>query len=121
MIDAMTAEGLLRRYATDEFRLTGEGARWVLTWHPQGDESHLLALRGKPCLDRTERRPHIGGTLGRSLLDGWIAAGWLARTDIPRQVVLTATGRRHFQSGLGVPIGQTIPRASLPRQRALKL
>lgn len=103
IIDAMRANRFLALRADEGFRLTRKGIRWVMTWHPHADEPFLLTARGKPCMDRTERRPHIGGDLGRVLLDGWIAAGWLARTELARQVVLTAMGRRRFQSAIQIP------------------
>ena len=101
LIDAMYSHRLLALHADAGFRLTREGIQWVMTWHPHADEPFLLTARGKPCMDRTERRPHVGGALGRALLDGWIAAGWLARTELARQIVVTTMGRRRFQSVMG--------------------
>jgi len=105
VIDAMGAAQLLARHADDGFRLTSTGVRWVMTWHCGASESTLLAARGKACLDRTERRAHVGSALGRVLLGGWISAGWLARTEMARQVVVTPMGRHHFQASLGVRMG----------------
>jgi hypothetical protein len=47
----------------------------------------------KPCLDWSVRRPHIGGVLGRALLDRFIAQGWLRRNAGTRALSLSQPGR----------------------------
>lgn len=60
---------------------------------------------GKPCLDWTERRHHLGGALGVLLTEHLLGARWLARGKDGRALRITSIGRRGFaQFGLG-PIG----------------
>lgn len=92
VIDAMLARAYLSRQA-GEFRLTDSGLGWMQRWSG-ADAAVLRQLRGKFCMDRTERRAHIGGPLGRALLDAFIRRALLARTALPRQLVLTARGQR---------------------------
>ena len=38
------------------------------------------------CIDWTERRPHLGGGLGRSIVSALVASGWIERTSGSRVV-----------------------------------
>ncbi len=50
-------------------------------------------LRGRLCLDWTERRHHVGGTLGRDLAHGMIdRVGWLRRRPSSRALTPTPLG-----------------------------
>jgi hypothetical protein len=46
----------------------------------------------RPCLDWSERRLHIGGTLGAALAERCFALGWVRRRDGSRAVTLTPAG-----------------------------
>jgi DNA-binding transcriptional ArsR family regulator len=60
----------------------------------------LAAARGRrrifcrPCLDWTERRPHLGGTVGAALAQRCFDLGWLERMRDNRALVVTPKGRR---------------------------
>ncbi len=62
----------------------------------------LAALAGKrsplcrECLDWSERRSHLGGSLGRALLTRMEDLGWLARVPGSRTVTFTPRGQRAF-------------------------
>jgi len=47
----------------------------------------------RPCMDWTERRPHLAGSLGACVLDHFLAAGWLARNPHDRALRITPEGR----------------------------
>jgi len=49
---------------------------------------------GKPCLDWTERRSHLGGPLGALLTQDLFGRGWLARRTGSRAVRVTSRGTR---------------------------
>jgi DNA-binding transcriptional ArsR family regulator len=53
------------------------------------------------CLDWSERRDHLGGALGATLL-GWLVAHRWARRADGRVVVFTPTGARAFADTFGV-------------------
>jgi len=56
----------------------------------------------RPCMDWTERRPHIAGRLGAAILDGMLRAGWLRSRPDDRALAITSRGREHFAAlGLG--------------------
>ncbi|MCG5218152.1 winged helix-turn-helix domain-containing protein [Streptosporangium sp. KLBMP 9127] len=59
----------------------------------------LAAVRGArrrfaiPCLDWTERRPHLGGALGAALTERLMERGWFERGTTRRALTLTEHGR----------------------------
>ncbi len=58
--------------------------------------------QGKPCLDWTERRHHLGGALGAMLTDHLFTMKWIARRQGGRALRITSRGRTGFAK-LGVP------------------
>jgi DNA-binding transcriptional ArsR family regulator len=54
----------------------------------------LLRLRGRGCLDWTERRLHLGGPLGVAITGAMIDAGWLRRAPRHRALHPTSDGLR---------------------------
>jgi DNA-binding MarR family transcriptional regulator len=54
------------------------------------------------CLDWTEQRNHIAGTLGRALMTRLLDLGWLSRDLSTRAVRLTDAGRANLPRRLGV-------------------
>jgi DNA-binding transcriptional ArsR family regulator len=54
------------------------------------------------CMDRTERRHHLGGRLGIRLADRLFALGWIQRVPQSRAVTITEAGRRGFQEIYGL-------------------
>lgn len=67
--------------------------------------ARLLALRGRSCLDWTERRLHVGGPLGVALTSAMLDAGWLRRAARGRALLPSADGLRRL-SLLGVRLPQ---------------
>lgn len=55
----------------------------------------------RPCLDWSERRPHIGGALGAALYSRILALGWIERGD-GRAVIVTRAGRRGLADTFGL-------------------
>lgn len=58
----------------------------------------------RPCLDWSERRPHIGGALGAALCAHCLTAGWIRRVDSSRAVSVTTKGRQKFREYFGVEV-----------------
>ncbi len=59
----------------------------------------------RSCLDWTERRQHLAGALGASLLEHMLAWRWLRRAHDHRVLNLTAAGREAFIREFGVELG----------------
>ena len=58
----------------------------------------------RPCLDWSERRPHLGGAVGAALARRCFALGWIERVRDSRAVAVTASGRDGFRIRFGVDI-----------------
>ena len=56
----------------------------------------------RPCLDWSERRLHIGGTLGAKLAARCFALNWIRRNSESRAVTVTPAGQRGFRETLGM-------------------
>lgn len=74
------------------------------------DVDALLARRGnrsprilcRPCLDWSERRPHLAGAVGAALCMLSLKNGWIRRINGTRAVAITPKGERIFREQLGV-------------------
>lgn len=55
-----------------------------------------------PCVDWSERRPHIGGALGAALLQATMRRKWVKRDSDGRGLDLTAAGRREMRGRFGL-------------------
>jgi DNA-binding transcriptional ArsR family regulator len=60
----------------------------------------------RPCLDWTERRPHVAGAVGAELTRRCFDLGWMERTPRSHAVTVTALGRRGFRETFGVDTGE---------------
>ena len=58
----------------------------------------------RPCLDWSERRPHLAGAVGAAICAHSLAKDWIRRLDGTRAVMVTAKGRRVFREELGVAL-----------------
>lgn len=56
----------------------------------------------RPCLDWSERRPHIAGAVGAAILAHALDKGWLRRRRGSRALDLTPFGRQGFAATFGV-------------------
>jgi DNA-binding transcriptional ArsR family regulator len=56
----------------------------------------------RPCLDWTERRPHLAGTVGAALTNRYFELGWMERMQGSHAVIVTPSGRRGFQKTFDV-------------------
>jgi DNA-binding transcriptional ArsR family regulator len=56
----------------------------------------------RPCLDWSERRPHLAGRVGAALCRHGFDKGWVRRIEGTRAVAVTPKGERMFRETLGV-------------------
>ncbi|MBV9270218.1 MAG: helix-turn-helix transcriptional regulator [Candidatus Eremiobacteraeota bacterium] len=106
---AFVERGVLQRDG-DGFRL---GANGCVTLHELGVDYGTIErgdahIRG--CLDWTERRPHIGGALGRAILDAFLQRGYFERITERRVLQLTPAGEEMLR-GFGVVSTQSETKA----------
>jgi DNA-binding transcriptional ArsR family regulator len=88
------------------FGLTAAGERRL---ESLGIEVDALRLQrrafARPCLDWTERRPHLAGAVGAAIAEHAMAQQWVARVAGTRALRVTPEGRRGFleQFALNLP------------------
>ncbi|MEI7035440.1 helix-turn-helix transcriptional regulator [Fulvimonas yonginensis] len=98
--------GLLERghltTASDGLALNRAGAEALVHAGLDADAAaRLPSLRGRSCLDWTERRLHVGGPLGVALTGAMLDAGWLRPAARGRALLPSAEGLRRL-AALGV-------------------
>jgi len=52
----------------------------------------------RPCLDWSERRHHLAGSLGAAMLSRFCQLGWVLRDNKSRAIHITPMGERKFQA-----------------------
>lgn len=96
MLDRMVAEGDVTLDG-DDAALTPSGEARVAAL---GIDVPALRAQRRPvcrtCLDWSERRSHLAGSLGEALLARFIADGWAKREKDSRAIRFTAEGERKF-------------------------
>ncbi|GLQ99483.1 ArsR/SmtB family transcription factor [Dyella mobilis] len=87
---------------SDGISLLSDGAdALVQAGCQEASTQQLLRLRGRHCLDWTERRLHLGGPLGVAITGAMLDAGWLRRAQRNRALLPTPDGLRRLAE-LGV-------------------
>jgi DNA-binding transcriptional ArsR family regulator len=103
LADSLTAGG----YVT----LTSDGGEVTAAGYAFLRDFGAEPMAGKrvfchPCLDWSERRPHIAGRLGAALAARCLELGWIERQRDSRAVAITRTGERGFQERFGIRLNQ---------------
>jgi DNA-binding transcriptional ArsR family regulator len=104
MLDSMKKQRLIRQ-SKDAMELTGEGKRFI-SKALQIDADMLIHPRRpvcKACLDWSERRHHLAGTLGAALMERFTELKWAARDPTPgsRVVNFSRNGEKRFAALFG--------------------
>jgi len=60
----------------------------------------------RTCLDWSERRMHLGGRLGASLLTRSVELHWVRPVNGTRSLTITRDGERGFRDQFGIPVEQ---------------
>jgi DNA-binding transcriptional ArsR family regulator len=86
----------------DGGEVTEAGQRFLGEFGAEPEQGKRVFCR--PCLDWSERRPHIAGRLGASIMVRCFALGWLQRQRDTRAVAITEAGRAGFAERFGVTL-----------------
>jgi DNA-binding transcriptional ArsR family regulator len=104
MLDSMRKQRLLRQ-RKDDIELTAEGERFLTDTLQISTEAlaHPRRPLCRACLDWSERRHHLAGTLGAAILNRFTELKWAARDATPgsRVVNFTRNGEKRFAALFG--------------------
>jgi DNA-binding transcriptional ArsR family regulator len=103
LFDHMLGSGHLE-HRDDALTLTNRGESFA---DSLGIDTLLLQKRRSPlcleCLDWSERRSHLAGSLGRAIFSRFEELGWARRDVNLRIVIFTQEGRRKFERLVAAP------------------
>lgn len=71
------------------------------------DLAHVRSQRrvfARPCLDWSERRPHLAGAIGAALAARYLDQGWIKRLPNSRALKITSKGHHGFQESFGIDL-----------------
>jgi DNA-binding transcriptional ArsR family regulator len=103
------ADGLIRDrcvvLSSDGGELTGRGTDVLTSFGLDlGAVEKRRRVYCRPCMDWTERRPHLAGALGAALSDRCIALGWVERIRGSRALKVTRVGEAGFTGQFGIKL-----------------
>ncbi len=87
----------------DRFQITRQG-KIFFTGLGVDFEDELKKRRkfAYPCLDWSERRMHMAGSLGAAVANGFFTRGWLKRRAEDRSLIITESGRTALSKQFGI-------------------
>ncbi|MBO9631522.1 MAG: helix-turn-helix transcriptional regulator [Chitinophagaceae bacterium] len=102
-------EQLLRKgyllYSETDYSIPAKGSKW---FHALGIDIEALRSQrrafARPCLDWSERRHHLAGSLGSALLNMMLEKDWMRRKKQSREIILTSEGTRKLYELLKLDI-----------------
>jgi hypothetical protein len=104
MLDSMKRQRLVRE-SRQAIELTADGQRFLTKTLQISVESLAHPRRPvcKACLDWSERRHHLAGTLGAAMMNRFTELKWAARDAAPgsRVVNFTRNGEKRFAALFG--------------------
>jgi|SRR5579871_1861073 len=104
--DSLLQAGYLLQTGDKEYTLTGSGRGWLETLGQTVPRTRSPFAR--PCLDWSERRPHLAGRLAAQLLDSFFKLGWIVRMRNTRAVRITEKGLRELERQYGINLNPAL-------------
>jgi DNA-binding transcriptional ArsR family regulator len=105
LADALQRENYVR-LSDDGGEVTARGYEFLSGLGLKIDEAQKTRrIFCKPCLDWTERRPHLAGSLGAALCRHCFDHGWVERVRDTRALEITPEGASKFNQVFGIRIG----------------
>jgi DNA-binding transcriptional ArsR family regulator len=104
LTEALTAKRFLT-FGGDEYNPTKPGERLFSQL-----DIDLNALRSKrrcfarPCMDWTEKRHHLAGSLGAAILDAFVQRRWILRNSADRSLKISAEGQTQLSGMFGIDV-----------------
>lgn len=93
LADRWLASGWIKQEG-EEWRLTASGNRGFASLDISLPDAAARRPPLRPCLDWSERRPHLGGQLGACVLESLLTRDWVRRRRGSRALLVTGEGDR---------------------------
>jgi DNA-binding transcriptional ArsR family regulator len=101
LADAMVARGQIE-FSAEGGAVTQAGKNFLEGLGVELKTARPGRVFCRPCLDWSERRPHLAGAVGAALCARCLALGWVRRIDGTRALHITPEGRRGLRNAFGV-------------------
>ncbi len=109
LADTMVERGHID-LSPDGGAVTESGLEFLRTLGVDLEKDHTRTRVGsgltfcRPCLDWSERRPHIAGAVGAAICQTCFSRGWLRKRDGTRAVAMTQAGQLAFRKAFDLAI-----------------
>jgi hypothetical protein len=101
LTDALSEAGYIT-LSQDGGEVTGSGHIFLSRFGAEPASGKRVFCR--PCLDWSERRPHIAGRLGASLAARCLELRWIERQRDSRAVTITCSGTQGLAETFGIAL-----------------
>jgi DNA-binding transcriptional ArsR family regulator len=92
-------------FSDDGGALTASGEAFLREFGIDVEKArHSRRIFCRPCIDWSERRPHLAGAVGAALAQRLFALRWIARVRDGRTLFITPMGRRNLEQTFGVQL-----------------
>lgn len=103
--EALQAHHVIKPVKGDDFLVSTTGERFFRDLGIDNVEIRKgRRVFARQCLDWSERKPHLGGSLGQAMTDAFVSKHWLRKRSNSREIHVTDTGHRGFKKLLGVDV-----------------
>lgn len=104
MTEALIKQKIIGLNASDYF-LTKKGEKFFSDLEINTEElKKHRRIFAKPCLDWSERKHHLAGSLGAALLDKMLSWNWLRKTNRSRAIIITSKGQQQLYNTLKISL-----------------
>lgn len=100
LADRWLASGWIKKDG-EEWLLTASGSRGFASLDIPLPDAAVRRPALRPCLDWSERRPHLGGQLGACVLESLLSRDWVRRRRDSRVLLVTDEGERALSKWSG--------------------
>jgi DNA-binding transcriptional ArsR family regulator len=102
--NSLMRSGYLARAGMKEYAVTQKGRIWLTSLGPGLELPTSRSPLVRPCLDWSERTPHLAGRLAARMLESFFEQRWIVRIGDTRAVRITEQGRCGFEKHYGFTV-----------------
>lgn len=101
--EAMEMKGYIKKTMERQYLISKKGWNWLSQIEIlESDFTSARRPLARQCLDWTERKPHLAGQLGASVLKKMFEKKWVRKTQFSRELLVTPKGQQELNALLGV-------------------